>query len=137
MATLPSLYLPIPSHNTLVFMRGFGGVKISGGAAWPARVCDDAVADEKVLKARKPGRVLVRAFGDEAFVGLENPASAPLRWRALCAMLRQVGSAAECLSAAGPSPWLALFIMAVAAQVLRSAPRWWPQPRPRRPNSTP
>ena len=53
-----------------VFMPWNSGVIISGGnkKVWPARVRAPGDGGEKVQKARKPGRILVQSYGDNAFV---------------------------------------------------------------------
>lgn len=52
------------------WLSGFGGVKVNGASLWPARlVADKASAmPAAVQKARKPNTVLVKSFGDNAYV---------------------------------------------------------------------
>ena len=38
--------------GTLVWLRGFGGVKVDGKLVWPARVCSADAGGEKVQKAK-------------------------------------------------------------------------------------
>ena len=60
----------VPSPGTAYWLSGFGGVKIDGVAVWPARVFDesDDGVSAAVLKSKQPGRVLVKSFGDDAFI---------------------------------------------------------------------
>lgn len=54
--------------GTLVWLRGFGGVKVDGKLVWPARVCSADAGGEKVQKAKKSSKTLVHSFGDEQYV---------------------------------------------------------------------
>ena len=52
----------------LVWLYGFGGVKVGTRPGWPGIVHDADDAEEKVRRARKAGSVLVLTFGDNAYV---------------------------------------------------------------------
>ena len=50
--------MPPYAPSTLVFLHGFGGVKVDGKLCWPARVVEPDEGGEKVQKAKKPDRIL-------------------------------------------------------------------------------
>ena len=66
---------PTRLADALYWVRGFGGVKVPGkGSVWPCRLCPDGAGGEKVQRQRKPGRVLVMSFGDDAYIWAKSSA---------------------------------------------------------------
>ena len=82
--------------DDLCWLSGFGGVQVSKVARWPARICTPDEGDDRVRKAQKPGRTLVKTYGDDLFVWAK-PSS-----------LSAFEGADEALQRAGPKVKLAI-----------------------------